>query len=100
MSDETSSVTSIDPRERFAKPPFPQEKQSLPGSGETSYQGHGRLEGCEALVTGADSGIGPAVTSCFAKEGVDILLVPLPEEKDDAAKTVFRSETSRSSWSG
>ena len=30
----------------------------LPDHGETSYQGHGRLTGKRALITGADSGIG------------------------------------------
>jgi hypothetical protein len=61
-------VEPRDPRDRFAKPPFPQKKQTGSGSsgaldppadyGEASYTGHGRLEGRAALITGADSGIG------------------------------------------
>lgn len=86
-----------DPRERFAKPPFPEQQHAPPGSaqelnppadyGETSYTGHGRLLGRAALITGADSGIGRAVALCFAKEGADIVFAHLPEEKADAART-------------
>jgi NAD(P)-dependent dehydrogenase (short-subunit alcohol dehydrogenase family) len=87
-----------DPRGRFAKPPFPEQQQPAPGSsealnppadyGETSYTGHGRLQGRAALITGADSGIGRAVALCFAKEGADILFAHLPEEQADAERTV------------
>ncbi len=87
-----------DPRERFAKPPFPAQKQPVPGSardlnpqadyGETSYRGCGRLSGRAALITGADSGIGRAVAVCFAKEGADILFTYLKEEQADADNTV------------
>ena len=91
-------VTAVDPRERFPKPPFPKQKQPSPGSsrelnppadyGETTYTGHGRLQGRAALITGADSGIGRAVALCYAKEGADILFAHLKEEKDDADETV------------
>jgi len=88
-----------DPRERFPKPPFPeQKKDSPPGSeedldpkadhGKTTYQGHGRLQGRAALISGADSGIGRAVALCFAKEGADILFTCLPEDRKDADGTV------------
>ena len=92
-----------DPRERFAKPPFPQPQQQAPGSsnslqppadyGEATYVGHGKLRGRAALITGADSGIGRAVALCFAKEGADILFAHLPEEADDAAETIRLVET-------
>lgn len=87
-----------DPRERFARPPFPPQQQPAPGSshqldpkaeyGERSYTGHGKLRGRTALITGADSGIGRAVAVCFAKEGADILFTHLPEEQKDAEQTI------------
>src|SRR3954452_18687131 len=98
MANSKSTSTSVDPRERFPKPPFPQPEQAAPGSsneltppadyGEQSYKGSGRLEGRAALITGGDSGIGRAVALCFAKEGADVLFVHLPEEQSDAEQTV------------
>jgi hypothetical protein len=83
-----------DPRNEGPKPPFPEQKQSHPGSakrmdppadhGEHSYVGTGRLLGQVAIVTGADSGIGRAVAIAFAKEGADVVLSYLPEEESDA----------------
>jgi NAD(P)-dependent dehydrogenase (short-subunit alcohol dehydrogenase family) len=98
MPQAETLVAPQDPRERFAKPPFPQPKQNAPGSsqqlnppadyGEHSYTGRQRLEGRAALITGGDSGIGRAVALCFAKEGADILFTHLPEEEEDANETV------------
>jgi NAD(P)-dependent dehydrogenase (short-subunit alcohol dehydrogenase family) len=98
MATSNSSQTSVDPRERFPKPPFPQPEQEAPGSanelnppadyGERTYKGSGKLEGRAALITGADSGIGRAIALCFAKEGADVLFVHLPEEQKDAEETV------------
>jgi NAD(P)-dependent dehydrogenase (short-subunit alcohol dehydrogenase family) len=50
--------------------------------GESSYKGTGRLEGRHALITGADSGIGRAVALAFAREGADVAISYLSEEKD------------------
>ncbi|QDT39420.1 SDR family oxidoreductase [Stratiformator vulcanicus] len=88
---------AADPRELYPKPPFKQiEGQDTPGverkmepepiHGESSYVGHGRLEGMAALITGADSGIGRAVAIAFAREGADIVCSYLSEDKD-AEKT-------------
>src|ERR1700743_740437 len=97
----TSLIEPRDPRERFAKPPFAQGKQTGSGGsneldpppdyGETTYQGHGRLHGRATLITGADSGIGRAVALCFAKEGADILFTFLEgdaDEQKDAEETI------------
>jgi NAD(P)-dependent dehydrogenase (short-subunit alcohol dehydrogenase family) len=59
-----------------------------PDHGEESYIGHGLLDGCKALITGADSGIGRAVAIAFAREGADIVLSYLPEEQPDADEVI------------
>ncbi|MFH5802692.1 SDR family oxidoreductase [Alienimonas sp. DA493] len=88
---------ATDPREMGPKPPFPAQEQQPVGSerkmepepdyGETSYQGHGRMKGKVALITGGDSGIGRAVALAFVREGADVLISYL-DEHADAKKTV------------
>jgi NAD(P)-dependent dehydrogenase (short-subunit alcohol dehydrogenase family) len=53
--------------------------------GETTYVGHGRLEGRAAIITGGDSGIGRAVAIAFAREGADVLISHLEEHEDARA---------------
>jgi len=75
-----------------AKPPFPEQTQSMPGSsaamnpqpdyGESSYKGSGRLTDKKTIITGADSGIGRAVALAFAREGADVLISYLNEHED------------------
>ncbi len=76
----------------YPKPPFPKQKQPVPGftklmkpipdHGEASYKGSGRLTGKKAIITGGDSGIGRAVAIAFAREGADLLISYLNEDED------------------
>ncbi|MCC9165416.1 SDR family oxidoreductase [Pontibacter harenae] len=51
-----------------------------------SYKGGDKLKGKVALISGGDSGIGRAVAVHFAREGADVAIIYLDEEKD-AQKT-------------
>ncbi|HYE51372.1 MAG TPA: SDR family oxidoreductase [Azospirillaceae bacterium] len=46
------------------------------------YRGSGKLEGKVALITGGDSGIGRAVAVHYAREGADVCIAYLDEERD------------------
>jgi NAD(P)-dependent dehydrogenase (short-subunit alcohol dehydrogenase family) len=73
-------------------PAFPQQQQEPPGiqaqmeprpdCGEDTYEGHDRLAGKVAVITGGDSGIGRAVAIAFAREGADLLISYLNEDID------------------
>jgi len=88
----TDQMTMQDPRTQYPKPPFPEQHIAPPGGenqvnpqpdyGEQTYRGSGRLTGKAALITGADSGIGRAVALAFAREGADVLIAYLSEDKD------------------
>jgi NAD(P)-dependent dehydrogenase (short-subunit alcohol dehydrogenase family) len=46
------------------------------------YHGSGKLAGKAALITGGDSGIGRAVAVLYAKEGADVAIAYLNEQRD------------------
>jgi NAD(P)-dependent dehydrogenase (short-subunit alcohol dehydrogenase family) len=78
--------------DRRPEPPFPKQKQPMPGltakmkpvpdHGENSYKGSGRLNNKKAVITGGDSGIGCAVAIAYAREGADVLISYLDEHED------------------
>jgi NAD(P)-dependent dehydrogenase (short-subunit alcohol dehydrogenase family) len=86
-----------DPRSQYPGPKQPAQQVEHPGNteeldpppdhGELSYRGSGKLDGAVALITGGDSGIGRAVALAFAREGADVALTCLDDERDDADVT-------------
>lgn len=74
---------------------FPEQKQNLPGNEHQmrpepeiireNYTGSGKLLGKVAFITGGDSGIGRSVAVHFAREGADVAIVYLKEDKDALA---------------
>lgn len=71
---------------------FKAQKQSLPGQQSKmrpepevirkGYKGSDKLKGKIALITGGDSGIGRSVAVYFAREGADVAIIYLSEDKD------------------
>lgn len=71
---------------------FPEQSQPQPGKQHKmhpepeiirdSYKGSDKLINKVALITGGDSGIGRSVAVHFAREGADIAIVYLEEDKD------------------
>jgi hypothetical protein len=87
----------------YPKPPFPAQKQSMPGSTEamqprpiTARPATGKLKGMRAIITGGDSGIGRAVAIAYAREGADVLIAFLSETEEAAeVKKLVEKEESR-----
>lgn len=85
MSDTTEQEF---PPQGQEQPGTTEEMTPSPDHGEDSYTGSGRLTGKRALITGGDSGIGRAVAIAFAREGADVAITAMPEEREDADATL------------
>lgn len=89
QTDSSTSRPVVEP-----KPPFPEQHHQSPGLESeldpsprwkgARYKPSGKLTGQVALITGGDSGIGRAVAYFFAREGADVMITCLPEERSDA----------------
>jgi short-subunit dehydrogenase len=98
-------MSTEDPRKLYPQPPYLGKAQTAPGNeeeispkvdhGESSYKGTGRLEGRRAIITGADSGVGRAVALAFPREGADVAISYLSEEKDARATERLVTESGR-----
>jgi NAD(P)-dependent dehydrogenase (short-subunit alcohol dehydrogenase family) len=82
---------------QYPKNPLPEQEQEKPGREHAlkprpqyqapHYKAAGKLLGKTALITGGDSGIGRAVAVLYAKEGADVAITHLPQERRDANET-------------
>lgn len=76
----------------YPTPPFPKQHHPKPGMEHQIdpapmydapfYVGSKKLDGKVCLITGGDSGIGRAVAVLFAREGADVAIAYLNEDKD------------------
>ena len=69
------------PAQQQESPGVRSEMDPKPDYGEESYRGSGKLTGKAAVITGGDSGIGRAVAIAYAREGADVLISYLYEQR-------------------
>lgn len=82
--DKRGLPESYDKDQMQEAPGVQAEMKPVPDSGEKTYEGSGRLKGRRAFITGGDSGIGRAVAIAFAREGAQVAINYLDDEKKDA----------------
>tara|TARA_B100000749_G_C18370381_1_gene441453 strand:+ start:106 stop:1089 length:984 start_codon:yes stop_codon:yes gene_type:complete len=104
---ETSESSPMQAGARpYPEPPFAQGHQEKPGTEHTLdpeplydapfYKGSGKLKGKVAIVTGGDSGIGRSVAILYAREGADVAILYLSEDKDaEDTKAMIEKEGQR-----
>jgi NAD(P)-dependent dehydrogenase (short-subunit alcohol dehydrogenase family) len=84
------------PQEQEQQPGLSSEMQPRPRDRAEAYLAAGKLEGKVALITGGDSGIGRSVAVHYAKEGADVAVMYLNEDKDaKATKALIEAEGRR-----
>ena len=70
------------PQHQNHQPGTEDEMRPEPISVDANYKGSSKLKNKVAIITGGDSGIGKSVAIYFAKEGADVSIVYLEENKD------------------
>lgn len=91
--DEPTRPKTQPPEQLSTRPGKQDEMEQQPQSYHPGHVGTGKLKGKVALITGGDSGIGRAIAIAFAKEGADIAIGFLNEEKDAAeTKSMVEAE--------
>lgn len=82
MAGKKRGEPAFPPQHQAHQPGRREEMRPKPKLEDEHYRAAGKLEGKRALVTGGDSGIGAATAIAFAKEGADVAIAYLEEDRD------------------
>jgi len=101
--DKISAMQKSNPKKNIrmpqhqARPGIEAKMNPQPKSEKREISPGNKLTGKTAIITGGDSGIGKAVALLFAKEGADIAIIYLNEDKDAIeTKMLIEKEYGRS----
>ena len=84
------------PQHQDHRPGSEAEMTPKPQAEGSKYRAAGKLEGKVGLITGGDSGIGRSVAILYAKEGADVAILYLSEDKDaEETKRLVEAEGKR-----
>ncbi|MCH2548291.1 MAG: SDR family oxidoreductase [Alphaproteobacteria bacterium] len=78
----SNTAEKLPPQHQSHQPGTTQDMHPKPQDKMEHYKAAGKLEDKVALITGGDSGIGRAVAIGYAKEGANVAIIYLEEQKD------------------
>lgn len=81
-NNQNQQKQTMPPQHQDVQPGHEDMMNPQPKFDDTSYTGSGKLKNKVAIITGGDSGIGRAVAVFFAKEGANVVISYLNEQKD------------------